>query len=95
MCECWRCITSRPWPRSARRYEPKWHLGPLLRHCSEDELKTTYGSRTFISWKNFGLTDQEADHVSVLLLKDTPDRIWAGWQEAQGDYWPEETDADA
>lgn len=91
-CDCWRCSNSRPWTESARRFEPKWDIGPLLEHMTEVEIKEKFGYRYLIAWKNTGLTDAAADYVATRVLKVLPYYVWEGWTEAGLDYYPPEDD---
>lgn len=89
-CECWRCVHHRPWPPSARKHEPKWDLAPLLevKGVTIAEIKRVFGFGRLISWRNYGLPDDEADVAAVKLGHTTPDLIWKGWHEAAFDYYP-------
>lgn len=86
-CDCWRCIHDRPWPPSARRFEPKWDLAPLLEHTTVAEIKRVFGFGRLISWRNYGLPDHEADHAALKLGDTHPGLIWRGWHEAALDYY--------
>lgn len=93
-CTCWRCVHSRPWPASARQYVLKWDLTPLLALPGVDDKAIKqhpqFGFGRLISWKNYGLLDEEADRAAVLLGNTHPSLIWEGWHEAALDYYPVE-----
>lgn len=66
-------------------YELRWPLRPLVRSLTADILEMWVDKPTRDRWASEGLTDAEADEITIRVGK-LPHTVWNGYIEAGLDY---------
>lgn len=83
-CGCVAC-TGRIGAQDPATYELRWPLRPLTRSLTADVLAMWVDQPTLRVWASEGLTDAEADEISIKVGK-MPHKVWNGYIEAGLDY---------